>query len=49
MPQEVIFGPGSLAQLGEAVERFGCQRLLLCTNRSIQAGGHVDAVRIRPG
>lgn len=39
--QEVIFGPGSLAQLGEAVERFGFQRLLLCTSHSVRAGGHV--------
>jgi alcohol dehydrogenase class IV len=43
--QEVIFGPGSLIQLGEAVERFGCQRLLLCTGRSVRAAGHVDAVQ----
>jgi alcohol dehydrogenase class IV len=43
--QEVIFGPGSLSQLGVAVERFGCRRLLLCTGRSVRAGGHVDAVQ----
>ncbi len=44
-PQEVIFGPGSLAQLGEAVARFGWQRLLLCTNRSIKASGHLASVQ----
>jgi maleylacetate reductase len=43
--QEVIFGPGSLAQLGVAVERLGPQRLLLCTNRSVRGGGHVASVR----
>jgi alcohol dehydrogenase class IV len=43
--QQVIFGAGSLAQLGEAVERFGWQRLLLCTNHSMQAAGNVNAVK----
>ena len=43
--QEVIFAPGSLSQLGEAVERFGWQRLLLCTNHSMQVYGNVDLLR----
>ena len=34
--QEIIFGPGALTRLGEAVEGFGWQRLMLCTNRSMQ-------------
>ncbi|HSB02445.1 MAG TPA: iron-containing alcohol dehydrogenase [Anaerolineales bacterium] len=43
--QEVIFAPGSLAQLGEAVERLGWQRLILCTNHSMQVHGHVEALK----
>ena len=42
--QEVIFGPGSLASLGEAVDRFGFQRLYLCTSHSVRASGHVAAL-----
>jgi alcohol dehydrogenase class IV len=42
--QEIIFASGSLARLGEAVERFGRQRLMLCTNRSMRAGGHAASV-----
>ncbi|HEX9333534.1 MAG TPA: iron-containing alcohol dehydrogenase [Anaerolineales bacterium] len=43
--QEVIFAPGVLTRLHEAVERFGWQRLLLCTNHSMQANGHLDSVK----
>ncbi len=43
-PQEIIFAPGALTRLSEAVERYGWQRLMLCTNRSMQAGGHVSTV-----
>jgi maleylacetate reductase len=42
--QEVIFGAGSLKQLGEAVEHLGQRRFMLCANHSMQAGGHVDSV-----
>lgn len=42
--QEVIFQAGSLAQLGQAVERFGLQRLMLITSRSVRENGHVKAV-----
>ncbi len=42
--QEVIFGAGSLKQLSEAVENFGYQRFMLCTNRSMRLAGHVDSV-----
>ncbi len=42
--QEVIFGPGSLGRLGEAVDRLGAQRLMLCTSRSLRAEGHVAAI-----
>ena len=43
--QEVIFAPESLTRLGEAVARFGWQRLMLCTNHSMQTTGNVDIVR----
>jgi maleylacetate reductase len=39
--QEVIFGPGTLSRLGEAVERIGWRRLLLCTTGSARRAGHV--------
>jgi len=38
--QEVIFAPGALAQVGAAVARLGCQRLLLCTTGSAVRAGH---------
>ena len=43
--QEVVFGPGSLAQLGEAVDRLGCHRLILFTSRSVRASGHVASIQ----
>src|SRR5690349_17277896 len=43
--QEVIFAPGALAHLPEAVKRFGWQRLMLCTNHSMQAQGRVDSFK----
>ena len=43
--QEVIFASGALARLGEALERFGWQRLILCTSHSLQANGCVDAIK----
>jgi alcohol dehydrogenase class IV len=42
--QEVVFGLGSLAGLAEAVERFGWQRLMLCTNHSMRTNGHASLV-----
>lgn len=42
--QEVIFGAGSLKQLGEAIERFGYRKFMLCTNHSMRVAGHVDSV-----
>jgi maleylacetate reductase len=43
--QEIIFAPGSLSRLDEAVNGFGSRRFLLCANHSLQANGHVDAVQ----
>jgi maleylacetate reductase len=42
--QRVIFGPGSIARLGEAVDRFAWQRMMLCTNRSQRANSQAVAV-----
>jgi len=41
--QQVIFAAGSLARLGEAVDRFGWKRIMLLTNRTMRAGGHAGA------
>ncbi|HEV7234610.1 MAG TPA: iron-containing alcohol dehydrogenase, partial [Ktedonobacteraceae bacterium] len=41
---EVIFASGAIERIGEAVERFGWQRLLLCTSNSQRAAGHVATV-----
>ena len=43
--QEVIFGAGSLEQLGQAIGRLGRERLILCTNHSMKVGGHIDSVQ----
>ena len=43
--QEIIFAPGALAGVGEAVERFGWKKLLLCTSRSMQCSGHLDEIK----
>lgn len=43
--QEVIFAPGSLSQLSEAVERFGWKKVLVCTSHSMKVNGHLDALR----
>jgi maleylacetate reductase len=43
--QEVIFAPGALARLREAVDRFGWQRLMLCASPSMRAGGRVASIQ----
>ena len=43
--QEVIFASGALSLLGEAVDRFGWQHLILCTSHSWQENGSVDRVK----
>jgi maleylacetate reductase len=42
--QEIIFGPGSLARLSEAVERFHWRRLLLCSTGSLQRDGSITKI-----
>ncbi len=43
--QEVIFAPASLTQLGDAIGRFGWQRVLLCTSHTMQRNGQVDSIK----
>lgn len=47
--QEVIFAPGALARLREALERFGWQRLMLCASRSIRTGGWISRIEANLG
>ncbi len=47
--QEIIFAAGSLARLGEAVTRFGWQRLMLCASPSLRANGHVATIEAALG
>ncbi len=42
--QDIIFGAGALAQIGQAVERFGWQRLMLCSTSSLRRGGQIAAL-----
>ncbi len=47
--QEVIFAPGALSQFSEALDRLGCRRFVLCTNRSMRAGGVSAAIEAALG
>lgn len=47
--QQVIFGPGALARLGEAIGRFGWKRLMLCTSPAVRRSGHVTALEAALG
>lgn len=47
--QEIIFGSGSLNQIGEAVGRFHWQRLMLYTSPSLRANGHVATIEAALG
>ena len=42
--QQVIFGPGTLAQLGKTIDQFGWNRLLLCTIERFQTNGLVAEI-----
>ncbi len=37
--QEIIFGPGSIFHVGDAIERFAWQRLMLCSTSSLRRDG----------
>jgi maleylacetate reductase len=41
-PRDVVFGAGSLDRLGEALDRFGWRRALLCASGSARRAGQVD-------
>lgn len=47
--QEVVFEPGALARIGVLVERYGLQRLMLCTSRSQSASGCVISIEAALG
>lgn len=47
--QEIIFGVGAITQIGEAVDRFGWQRLMLCTSPSLRPAGHVTPLEVALG
>jgi len=42
--QEIIFGAGTLAQLGQAIDRFGWRRVMLCSAQSQRRNGHITSV-----
>jgi maleylacetate reductase len=42
--QEIIFGAGSVTQLGDAVERFHMRRLMLCATGSLRRGGQIKLI-----
>ena len=42
--QEIIFGPGSITHLGEAIERFHWQRLMVCASGSLRRDGTIAAI-----
>jgi len=42
--QDILFGPGSISQLSEAVDRFHWRRLLLCTTEHCRQRGHLTTV-----
>jgi maleylacetate reductase len=42
--QEVIFAPGALAHLDQVTDRYGWQRIMLCTNRSLGVNGRLTSL-----
>lgn len=47
--QEVIFGPGSLGKLAETTERFGWQRMMLCTTERFRSRGRIAPIEAMLG
>ncbi|HEU5349531.1 MAG TPA: iron-containing alcohol dehydrogenase [Ktedonobacterales bacterium] len=45
----VIFGPGSIAQLGDAVAQAGWEHILLCTTPHVRSRGHLAAIETALG
>ncbi|HET8852946.1 MAG TPA: iron-containing alcohol dehydrogenase [Ktedonobacteraceae bacterium] len=42
--QEIIFGPGSISRLDEAIERYSWQRLMLCSTGSLRRDGTIASI-----
>lgn len=42
--QEIIFGPGSISRLGEAIEHFSWHRLMLCSTGSLRRDGTIASI-----
>lgn len=42
--QEIIFGPGSLEQLDQALQRFPWSRLMLCSSKTLRRNGAITAL-----
>ena len=42
--QEVIFGAGTIEKVGQTIDRFRWQRLLLCSTRSQHRNGHIESL-----
>ena len=47
--QDIIFGPGAVGRLGEAIDRFGWRRLMLCAAGSARRGGRVAQIEAALG
>ena len=47
--QTIIFGAGSVAQLGDAVTQAGWRRVMLCTTPSFRARGHLAPIEAALG
>jgi maleylacetate reductase len=47
--QEIIFGLGALAQVGNAIEHFHWQRVMVCTSPSLRPSGHVTPIETALG
>jgi len=42
--QEIIFAPGSIARLGDAIERHSWRRLMLCSTGSLRRDGTIASI-----
>lgn len=47
--QEIIFGSGSLGELGEMADRFGWQRTMLCTTERFRSRGRLAPIVVLLG
>jgi len=47
--QEIIFGPGALAQLADAVSMYGWKRLMICTTPSLRRNGTLAKIEAALG